>query len=176
MSWSELLQAIRKEFSSLADADRQWLRQRVARIAVLQTELDALFRAADGPQACANCDGACCACGRHHLTLTNLLGYLLEHSDPPTPDFSLTCPFLGTGGCLLPVARRPYNCITFFCETLDDRLTVAEAGQLRSLDLALRSEYELVAQRYPLASLRGLWLALARYDGGFLLRPQPESC
>jgi len=160
----------------MADEDRQWLQQRATRIAALQTELDGLFRASGGPEACASCDGACCACGRHHLTLTNLLGYLLDCSDPPTPDFSLTCPFLGAGGCLLPVARRPYNCITFFCETLDDRLTVAETEQLRNLDLLLRSEYEQVAQRYPLASLRGLWIALARHDSGFLLRPRAESC
>lgn len=176
VDWHDLLALLRLEVAGLDQSERLWLKSRVELIGALQEALDTLFRQAGGLEACASCDGACCGCGRHHLTLTNLLHYLLEGSQPPTPDFSQTCPFLGAGGCLLPVSRRPYNCITFFCEILEDELDAAGREQLRDLDRRLRREYELIAQRYPLASLRGLWIALARHDRGFLLRPRPESC
>ena len=67
------------------------------------------------------------------------------------------------------VARRPYNCITFFCEVLDDRLDAGERDQLRTLDGRLRGEYQKIAERYPAASLRGLWIALERVGDGRLL-------
>ena len=36
-------------------------------------------------------------------------------------------------------------------------------------------EYQLVAERYPVASLRGLWIALARAGGGLLLRSSDQD-
>ena len=99
----------------------------------------------------------------------NLLAYLLESEEPSAPDFSHTCPYLGDLGCLLPVARRPYNCITFFYETLEDQLDSVDREQLRTLDRRLRNEYQRVEERYPAASLRGLWIALQRVGDGQLL-------
>lgn len=166
--WFPLLQRITLELASLSDDERGWLKQRLAVIAGLQVELDDLFCKADGLVACRGCDGACCGCGRHHVTLTNLLAYLLEGETPPVPDFSRTCPFLGERGCLLPVDRRPYNCITFFCETLEDHLDAGDREALRSLDQRLRHEYQRIAERYSAASLRGLWIALQRLGDGAL--------
>jgi hypothetical protein len=169
VDWHALLSALHSELSALDDGARLWLVRQVAEIGRLQAELDALFRSAGGPATCAACVDRCCGCGRHHLTLTNLLAYLLAGEAPPEPDFSCTCPFLAVKGCLLPVTRRPYNCITFFCETLDQRLDHGEREQLRRLDRQLRRTYQRVAERYPVASLRGLWIALERTRGGHLL-------
>jgi len=168
--WPALLKSLTLEMAALAAGEKAWLRERLAVIAATQVELDELFRKAGGLDACAGCDGACCGCGRHHLTLTNLLGYLLADETPPTPDFSCTCPYLGERGCLLTVDRRPYNCITFFCETLEEQLDVGDCQRLRSLDQRLRNEYLRVAARYPAASLRGLWIALQRVGDGALLK------
>lgn len=168
--WSALVLRINRELAVLDELERAWLRDRLAVIAATQKQLDELFARAGGSNACTGCDGACCGCGRHHLTLTNLLAYLLEGESPPAPDFNSTCPFLGERGCRLPVDRRPYNCITFFCETLEERLDCAGREQLRSLDRKLRAEYLRVAERYPAASLRGLWIALERVGGGQILR------
>jgi hypothetical protein len=167
--WSLLLQRINLEIAMLSVAEREWLKERLAVIAANQLALDELFSKADGAESCTGCDGACCGCGRHHITLTNLLAYLLEGEDPPAPDFSRTCPYLGDSGCRLPVARRPYNCITFFCETLENRLNPVQCEQLRILDRQLRNEYQRIAERYPAASLRGLWIALERVGDGHLL-------
>ena len=170
--WSELIARINGELAILGVAEKNWLRERLAIIEVTQLALNELFCKAGGNESCAGCDGACCDCGLHHITLTNLLAYLLEDKAPPVPDFSRACPYLGDLGCRLPVARRPYNCITFFCETLEDRLDTVDRKQLRTLDRQLRNEYQRVAERYPAASLRGLWIALERVGDNHLLRHQ----
>jgi len=167
--WPALLERINREVSAINPSERTWLYERVTAIAGIQHALNELFTRAGGSASCAACDGACCDCGRHHFTLTNLLAYLLVSEVPPAPDFTQSCPFLGGLGCRLPVARRPYNCITFFCETLEDQLDNDDREQLRSLDRQLRREYQLLENRYPAASLRGLWIALERVGGGHLL-------
>jgi len=167
--WFALLAKIKADLSTLAEAEKQWLHDRIAAIEKLQLVLDDLFKDAWGASACADCDGACCGCGRHHITLTNLLSYLLAGEDPPPPDFTRTCPYLGEGGCVLPVARRPYNCITFFCEQLEVNLSEENRQQLRFMDQQLRREYQALAERYPAASLRGIWIALERIGDGEIL-------
>ncbi|MBW2511430.1 MAG: hypothetical protein JRE01_05295 [Deltaproteobacteria bacterium] len=169
IDWPTLLQKLRVELDALDGTDRQWLRDRLDSIAAIQLELDDLFRLVGGLQVCAECDGACCGCGRHHVTLTNLLGYLIAGEDPPSPDFTRTCPYLGKGGCVLPVARRPYNCITFFCEQLEENLSEEKRQQLCFMDQQLRREYQALAERYPAASLRGIWIALERIGDGEIL-------
>lgn len=169
VDWAALLQRIEAEVAALSAVERRWLKERLAAIATIQANLDSLFVKAGGSVSCAGCDGACCGCGRHHVTLTNLLAYLIEDEEPPAPDFSRTCPYLGETGCLLPVTRRPYNCITFFCEILEDQLKPDDQERLRTLDRQLRCEYQRVAERYPAASLRGLWIALERIGSGQLL-------
>ena len=167
--WPALLQKLRDELVALDETDRQWLRDRLDFIAAVQMDLDDLFRAAGGARLCAECDGVCCGCGRHHVTLANLLAYLLADELPPAPDPDKTCPYLGESGCRLPVARRPYNCITFFCEQLEENLPEEGRQQLRLLDRRLRQEYQSLAERYPAASLRGIWIALERIDAGNIL-------
>jgi len=167
--WFALLTKIKADLAAIDVADKQWLHYRLAEIEKLQLALDNLSRDVGGASACADCDGACCGCGRHHITLTNLLSYLLEGEEPPSPDFTRTCPYLGENGCCLPVARRPYNCITFFCEQLEDNLDDQQKLMLRELDRRLRKEYQTVADRYPAASLRGIWIALERIGEGHIL-------
>jgi hypothetical protein len=174
VDWHVLLTALQSELSTLEDGARIWLVRQVAEIGALQAELDALFRSAGGPTTCSVCVDTCCGCGRHHLILTNLLAYLLAGEVPPAPDFGCTCPFLSEKGCRLPVTRRPYNCITFFCETLEERLDHDEREQLRRLDHQLRQAYQRVAERFPAATLRGFWIALERAGGGHLLS-SPEQ-
>jgi hypothetical protein len=169
IDWPTLLQKLRVELDALDGTDRQWLRDRLDSIATIQLELDDLFRLAGGLQVCAECDGACCGCGRHHVTLTNLLAFLLNDDEPPAPDLGKTCPYLGEQGCRLQVSRRPYNCITFFCEQLEENLSEEKRQQLCFMDQQLRREYQALAERYPAASLRGIWIALERIGGGEIL-------
>jgi hypothetical protein len=176
LDWHSLLSSLHTELAALDQDARDWLARQVGAIGDIQGELDALYRAAGGPATCAACIDSCCGCGRHHLTLTNVLAYLLDHEEPPAPDFNCTCPFLGVEGCHLPVARRPYNCITFFCETLEERLDHNQRKRLRLLDGQLRQAYQDIADRYPAASLRGLIIALGRSGKGHLLSSPAKTC
>ena len=74
--WQTALSQVEKEFAGLPGAERDWIDRRLAGLARIQQEIHAHFLAADGPQVCTECQGACCARGSYHLTLANLL-YLL---------------------------------------------------------------------------------------------------
>jgi hypothetical protein len=170
LSWDAVLVQCRFELNRLSAAERAWLKARLAAIEACQTELDRLFRLAEGPAVCTSCQERCCGCGRHHFTLTNLLGYLLQGLDPPRPDYSRTCPFLGPGGCRLAVALRPFNCITFICEAVEAGLNVADQAKFSKIEKQLRNEYEAVAGHYAGASMRGLLIAAERRNGAPFLQ------
>jgi len=160
--WATTLDRARCELAELPVADRDWLAAQVSRIGGLQAGLDRLFRDVGGPAICAACLGGCCGGARHHVTLTNLLGYLLAGEEPPAPDFSLICPQLGAQGCRLPAERRPFNCIIFLCDKIDDQLTNEQRIAFDGIEAELRNAYHAVAERCLGASLRGLLLAAAR--------------
>ncbi len=169
-SWDTLLTRCSAELTGLPEAERNWLTARLQLIADYQCELDQLFQLARGPHACTSCHGQCCDCGRHHFTLTNLLGYLLQDLAPPRPDASRPCPFLGEQGCTLDAPFRPFNCVTFLCDEVEAGLNAADQQRFYQLEKRLRCVYEEIAARYPVASLRGLLIALERSDGQSLLK------
>jgi hypothetical protein len=160
--WTATLARVRCELAALPAKEREWLAVQVARIGSLQEDLHRLFQIIGGPELCASCRGGCCGGAKHHATLPNLLGYLLNGDEPPWPDFSLDCPFHGSCGCRLPASSRPFNCIIFLCDTLDGRLTSEQRQLFVCTERHLRAAYEAVAACFPGASLRGLLLAAAR--------------
>jgi hypothetical protein len=160
--WAQTLARVRQELTDLPVDQRAWLVDQVARIGTLQGELDRLFRAINGPAICTDCLGGCCSRAKHHLTLTNLLAYLLAGEEPPLPDFTLACPMLGPDGCRLPVTRRPFNCIIFLCEAVDRELSAEQRDAFAGIESELRTAYHAIADRCPGASLRGLLIAAAR--------------
>lgn len=172
--WEGTLVRCVAELERLPPQDRDWLKQRLLAISHCQLELDRLFREANGPELCASCRERCCDCGRHHFTLTNLLGFLLRGVTPPRPDYSLSCPFAGKNGCHLDAADRPFNCVSFLCDAIDAKLDQASRRYFYQIEKQLRSEYESVAGRYPAASLRGLLISLERAGDVPLL--QSRSC
>lgn len=168
--WTATIERTRRELEALPLAERDWLAAQVNRIGELQLELDRLFREVDGPALCTDCLGGCCSRAKHHVTLTNVLGYLLQGEAPPTPDYSLACPLLGARGCRLPVERRPFNCIIFLCERIDAQLSDEQRMAFSRIEDELRNAYHAVANRCPGASLRGVLIAAARVGSRPLLR------
>ncbi len=170
--WRGTVARARGELAALPAAEREWLQAQVALIGSLQEELDGWFRAIDGVRICTDCRGGCCSRAKHHVTLTNLLAFLLAGEEPPLPDYSLPCPFLGATGCLFPPARRPFNCIIFFCEELDRQLNGEQRRVLEGIEAQLRRIYQSIAERCPGASLRGLLIGAERVGDATLL----QSC
>ena len=171
LAWSVVVGSVRREFTALPAAERKWLEPRLNEVAALQEEMHSLFLGARGAQHCRDCQGLCCDCGRNHLTLVNLLGLLLDGASLPEPDFTRPCPFLSPSGCLLPAKRRPFNCVTFFCETVESELSAVARQRFAAGERRLRDLYESFDSRYAGSSLRGLFIRAERLaDRPFLER------
>lgn len=168
--WSDLLERLRIELEALSTAEKDWLLQQVEQIEALQRQLHSFFELAAGDDICRDCRGACCAKGLHHLTLANLLTFLLRDETLPPPDFSSTCPLLGSTGCLWPAERRPFNCVTFICEAIEARLSRQEIDRFYALEKELRALYLNLDARYLGSSLRGIWIAASRTGGENFLK------
>lgn len=169
--WQDCLRRLCAELPLLPAAEREWLDRNLQDIQTRQRQLHTFFQRADGARHCIACGGACCAKGRHHLTLVNLLGYLAAGDEPPQPDFTATCPFLAPSGCRLDVPRRPFNCVTFNCEAVEDALDEAGRADFYRLEAELRQAYEAFDRRYAGSSLRGLLIRAERLgDRPFLAR------
>jgi hypothetical protein len=163
--WRDTLEALRAELPQLAGSERAWMEDRLTQVGRCQQQLQALFAQAGGEGLCRSCAGACCQCGTHHLTLVNLLAFLLPGAPPPAPDFDRTCPFLAATGCRLPATHRPFNCVTFICEPVEAGLTAADRKAFWSLERRLRALYEAFDRRYAGSSLRGLLIRAERLGG-----------
>jgi hypothetical protein len=153
--WSKLVTALRCEVAALDEHEKGWISARLAAIALLQEELHSCVQAYGSEVVCAGCPEHCCGQGKNHPGLVNLLFYLLAGEELPA-DFSAPCPQLGPAGCLFPPARRPFNCITFNCEQVEETLPAAQRQRLATLETALRALYESFASRYAGAGPQGL--------------------
>lgn len=170
--WRRLVAALYGELAALPAAERAWLVDRLAEVARLQEQLHAFFLQADGLRLCRDCRGDCCDRGKHHLTLVNLLGCLLDGAVPEA-DFRRPCPFLGAGGCLLPPPRRPFNCVTFICDGVEEGLGSTGREAFYALERQLRALYLVFDRRYAGSSLRGILIRGARLGGRPLLATPP---
>ena len=153
-----LLERLQTEVAGLPAADREWARTTLQRIGALKEGLHEFFLRAQGVVICGRCGGACCERGKNHLTLVEMLAHLLQGQELPSADFSRSCPFLGADGCRLPIDRRPFNCITFICQEIEDRLSETDRKAFYALEKELRRCYEAFDRRFAGASLRGIFL------------------
>lgn len=163
--WRQIVARVMTGYEALAPAEKQWLDQRLDRIEALQIELDRLFRTVEGEQICCRCRGDCCAKGHNHMTLANLAGFARRGQQPPAADFSATCPFLGERGCALPAAVRPYNCVSFICDKIEDAMTAPQRERFYRIEQMLRSHYQDLSKRYRAAAMTGLLIREQRCPG-----------
>lgn len=168
--WTEIVTQVTAELAVLPAAERAWLEAQLRQIAELQLRIHALFEQATGSEICRDCQGECCGHGSFHFNLANLLGYLVSGEPLLKPDFSASCPYLGKSGCQIPVALRPFNCVTFICEAIESRLSVAQQEEFYGLERQLREAYLAFDARYRGASLRGLLQSGARLKGQAFLQ------
>lgn len=170
--WHTSLVRIREEFAALEPRQRLWIRERLAEAAGLQSRLHGFFEKASGLQQCTRCQGGCCGCGKNHFTLLNLLALLDAGEEVPEPDFSAPCPFLGSKGCALPPPRRPFNCVTFICDEIEDALCVEDRRDFYAAEKSLRAIYDAFDVRFAGSSLRGLLIRARNLRAqGFLSPP-----
>ncbi len=154
--WQDIIQKIQVEWQALGEKDRSWITVKIERLTDLQQQIHFLVSVADGEDACRDCAGACCEHGLYHPTLVTVLAHFVLRRPLPIPDFHQSCPYFGEAGCSFSPAVRPYNCLIFICEIIEDRLSAEQRQALSSLELELRGIYEAFDHRYAGSSLRGL--------------------
>lgn len=170
--WQSILTRLRHETRALSPDERDWIALRLVRIAEIQERMHQFFLSAGGARTCGECLGECCDRGKNHPTLANLLPYLLEGTNPPEPDFSRPCPYLGEGGCRFEPGRRPFTCVTFLCDEVEARLTPEERLAFYALEKELRRIYLDFDGRYAGSSQRGILIRAERLgDLPFLAPP-----
>jgi hypothetical protein len=163
--WKDIVSRVMNEYHCLTPRELTWINTRLDQIEALQLELNQLFCHAEGAAICHQCQGDCCAKGHNHVTLANLLSFIRRGDLPPEADFTSTCPFLSGEGCRLSVTSRPYNCITFICDRIEDALPQDKKNHFYALDTELRSLYLEFSQRYRGAAMTGVLIFEQRRPG-----------
>jgi hypothetical protein len=124
-----------------------------------KAELHALSAPAEPGVHCAACGGACCVAGKYHFSKVDLLVYLAMDEPLFEPCFDNgLCPYLSAEACLMAPGFRPFNCITFNCELIEDRLPATEVDRFYRLERELREGYRQLRALFPEKTLDGALL------------------
>ena len=179
--WQRAVLQLRKEFDSLPAAMRLELAGAARRIRELKTGIHQIAADSGAAAICAECGGECCLCGKFHVTVIDLLIYLISDREIFTPRFDRgLCPYMGDAGCLMAAAYRPFNCITFNCERIEGLWEPASVERFYGLEQELRSSYaqleQLFANRFVGGLLQNFQRDVLQGDGRFLkLKPAAGS-
>lgn len=172
--WQYGVETVLREVDELPSSLRTRLTELLVQIMRCKKTLFAVATEVDAADICQACGGACCSRGRYHFSAIDLLAYCITNTPLFTPDFTTgSCPFLLGNKCAMTPQYRPFTCITFHCEPMDELFSTDQRDQMRRLEANLTYMYDslesLLATR-----LRGGLLHYAEVSldsgGGILLR------
>ena len=152
-TWNLAVAVVAGEYERLSAPQRAAVAEAAEAVKTCKKALHRIVEAVAAADICASCRGACCRTGKYHFTVVDLLVYLSDGRELFTPRFDQgACPYLGERGCLMEPAQRPYNCVTFNCEGVEQLLGPREKERLIRLELELRAHYtrfeELLGNRF----------------------------
>jgi hypothetical protein len=154
--WREGVRRVTAAFALLAEPDRQQVAILCRSLLARKEAMQALVARVDAASHCAGCGGACCVKGKYHFTPVDLLVYLATGRDLFAPLFDNgLCPYLAPEGCLMPPGYRPFNCITFNCERIEDQLPEKEVALFYRWESELRETYRQLRALFPDRSADG---------------------
>ncbi|MBU5637404.1 hypothetical protein KOM00_11745 [Geomonas sp. Red69] len=154
--WQEAVSRVAAAFERLSDAARQNLEGHARGMVAHKEAMQQLVARADAAAHCAGCGGACCVRGRYHFSAVDLLVYLATAKPLFAPRFDNgLCPFLGEPECLIPAGYRPFNCITFNCDLIEDQLTRDEVSRFYRMEQELSARYAEIRALFPARSMDG---------------------
>ena len=165
--WERGVAVVRGEYAALAPSRRAALLATTTAIMTAKEQLHRLVDRVEGGELCAACGGACCAAGKYHFTVVDLAVFLTAGQDLFTPRFdSDGCPYIEERGCLMAPPFRPFNCITFICEEVEDRLLPEERELFSLQERELRSRYAEVERFFAGRFMHGLLINSERCLSG----------
>lgn len=165
--WERAVAVAGGEYEHLSDPLKKQVLVIGESIRQVKREIYALAGGAAIIKTCVACGGLCCEKGKYHFSVIDLLMYLSSGKELFIPSFRETpCPFLGEEGCLMDPAYRPFTCITFHCERLEDLLSPADLERIHHLERSLRKLCQKLETLFGGRLMQGLLLSCARYLHG----------
>lgn len=165
--WERAVAIAGAEYAKLSDS----LKNQVVALgeAIRQVKLEIYTLAGGGAivETCVGCGGLCCQKGKYHFSVIDLLIYFSSGKELFSPSFRETpCPFLGEAGCLMDPEYRPFTCITFHCELLEELPSPAESARIDCLERRLRAYCQELEELFGRRMMQGLLLNCDRYLRG----------
>ncbi|QWV93917.1 hypothetical protein KP004_01610 [Geomonas oryzisoli] len=154
--WQEAVTRVTAAFERLPQAVRLDLEELARGMVAHKESMQQLVAGVDAATHCAGCGGACCVKGKYHFSAVDLLVYLAAAKPLFAPRFDNgLCPFLGEPECLIPAGYRPFNCITFNCDLIEDQLTRDEVSRFYRMEQELSARYAEIRGMFPGRSMHG---------------------
>lgn len=148
--WQDGVGRVTAAFAALGAERRTELSALLLKLMEQKLTMQALVEQVDAAVHCAQCKGECCVAGRYHFTGVDLLAYLATATPLFTPLFDNgLCCYLARERCLMPAGYRPFNCITFNCERIEDLLPEPEVERFYRLERELRESYRQIRALFP---------------------------
>ena len=177
VQWENAVATVRREYAALPASIRARLAELTAAIRFRKAAMAALTTG--GESVCRACGGACCAHGRNHFTVVDLLAFLDAGTGLFTPVFDASiCPYLSAQGCMMAPGFRPFNCIIFLCEEIDSSLPTSIRERLWAAEQELRRLYAELEQIFHNRFAHGLLITYERAHAtgsGTLLNLTPHG-
>jgi hypothetical protein len=164
--WRQAVVAVTSEYAALVPSLRERLRLLCESIITAKRCVHAVTEAVSPAAICAACGGACCASGKYHFTVVDLLVFLDGGHPLFEPQFGRgLCPYLGERSCLMEPGYRPFNCLTFNCELVEALLAPSAVERFYAGERELRRLYAGVEELFGNRFMHGL---LMNYERGLL--------
>ena len=154
--WQEAVGKVAAAFERLPEAVRGNLATLAGGMVAHKEAMQQLVSGVDAAAHCAACGGACCVKGKYHFSAVDLLVYLATDRPLFAPRFDNgLCPFLGEPACLIPAGYRPFNCITFNCDLIEDQLAREDVSRFYRMEQELVARYAAIRGVFPARSMDG---------------------
>jgi hypothetical protein len=141
-TWDNATAKVAAEFSQLSAGRKSAVADAADAIKACKTCLHDIVAAVGAGAVCTACGGACCMNGKYHFTVVELLVYLVDRKELFAPRFGQgVCPYVGSEGCLMAPAYRPFTCVIFNCDQVENRLDPLQKERLYRLEGELRGLY-----------------------------------
>jgi len=145
--WNLGVAAVREKYATLSSPLNAQLKKFAAAIKTCKKTLHQIGAEVSAAVICAQCQGECCKNGKNHVTAVDLLVYLNDGREIFTPCFEQAiCPYLEENNCFMEPEYRPYNCVTFICERIEELLASSEKERFYSVERELRALYRDMEQ------------------------------
>jgi hypothetical protein len=147
--WNLGVAAVREKYATLSPPIHARLKKCAAAIKTRKKALHEISAGVSSDEICAQCRGECCKSGKNHVTSIDLLVYLNDGKELFTPSFNqVICPYLGEHSCFMGPEYRPYNCVTFICERIEELLDPSEKERFYAVESELRALYRDMEQLF----------------------------